>query len=162
MTMNRRQFSEVTALAFGSTLSGLLPPGNRCHCRSLGARVVNGKLSGYVFYASADKPAWVLGRLENGKVNIISSGKLNGLSLTGVRPRLELAAVGDVVRAFVDTYPVASGKDRTFSEGGCVRGESYEVLAPASLRDIGGENVGLIKGMGVISYEQVADIWQAF
>jgi hypothetical protein len=98
MTMNRRQFSEVTALAFGSTLSGLLPPGNRCHCRSLGARVVNGKLSGYVFYASADKPAWVLGRLENGKVNIISSGKLNGLSLTGVRPRLELAAVGDVVR----------------------------------------------------------------
>jgi hypothetical protein len=70
--------------------------------------------------------------------------------------------VGDVVRAFVDTYPVASGKDRTFSEGGCVRGESYEVLAPASLRDIGGENVGLIKGMGVISYEQVADIWQAF
>jgi hypothetical protein len=87
-----------------------------------------------------------------------------------VRPCLELAAVGDVVRAFVDTYPVASGKDRTFSEGhaglvaegGRVRVESYEVLSPASLRDIGGENVELVKDLGVISYEQVADNWQAF
>ncbi|MSO21826.1 MAG: hypothetical protein EXQ58_00935 [Acidobacteria bacterium] len=134
------------------------------------ARVMEGKLSGYVFYVTANKPAWLLGRLENGKMRVISSGKLNGLSLTGVRPRLELAVVGDVVRAFVDTYPVASGRDRAFSEGhaglvaegGRVRVESYEVLAPVSLKDTGGETVELVKDLGVISYEQAADNWKTF
>jgi hypothetical protein len=134
------------------------------------ARVTEGKLSGYVFFVTANKPAWLLGRLETGKVRVISSGKLNGLSLTGVRPRLELSVVGDVVRAFVDTYPVASGKDRTFSEGhaglvaegGRVRVESYEVMAPANLKDIGGESVEVVKDLGVVSYEQVADNWQPF
>jgi hypothetical protein len=92
------------------------------------------------------------------------------MSLATARPRLELAVVGDVLRAFVDTYPVASGRDRTFTqgaagviaEGGRARIEGFEVLAPASLADIGGDKVELVRDLGAISYEQAADNWQAF
>jgi hypothetical protein len=134
------------------------------------ARVEDGKVSGYVLFATAHQPGWALGKLLGSKLTIAASGKLNGMTLNAVRPRLELAVVGDVVRAFVDTYPVASGRDRTFTEGaagviaegGRARVEGFEVLAPASLEDIGGEKVELVRDLGAIGYEQAADNWQAF
>jgi len=134
------------------------------------ARVEDGHISGYVFLVAARQPGWVLGKIERGKVIVIAGGKLSGINLTVVRPRLELAVVGDVIRAFVDTYPVASGHDRTFSagssgiicEGGRARVEGFEVLGPITLADIGGENVELVRDLGTLTYEQVADNWQAF
>ena len=134
------------------------------------ARVEDGKLSGYVLFATAHQPGWAMGKLVRGKLSVAASGKLSGMSLNSVRPRLELAVVGDVIRAFVDTYPVASGQDRTFTEGtagviaegGRARVEDFEVLAAASLTDIGGEKVELERDLGAISYEQAADNWQAF
>ena len=133
------------------------------------ATLSEGKLSGYVFYVTAQTPSWVLGRMESGKLAVIGTGKLNGLNLTRTRPRLELAVVGEVVRAFVDTYPVASGKDRTFKEGCCgvlvekgrVRIESYEVQSSVTLREIGGEKVELVDDLGAMGYGQVADNWQS-
>jgi hypothetical protein len=132
------------------------------------ASLSQGNLSGYVFYVTAHTPSWVLGRMENGKLTMIATGKLSGLGLTRVRPHLELAAVGDLVRAFVDTYPVASGKDSVFKEGRCgllvergrVKVESYEVSSSVTLQDIGGEKVELVDDLGAMGYSQAADNWQ--
>jgi len=133
------------------------------------ATLSGGNPSGYVFYVTAQTPSWVLGRMESGKLAVTATGKLNGLNLTRTRPRLELAVVGSIVRAFVDTCPVASGEDGRFKEGGCgvivekgrVRIESYEVKSPATLKDIGGDKVELVDDLGAMGYSQVADNWQA-
>jgi hypothetical protein len=66
--------------------------------------------SGYIFLVSSKDPGWLLGRLTGGKLSVISYGKLNAIDLLTPRPRLRLATDGDAARAFIDTYPVASGK----------------------------------------------------
>lgn len=134
------------------------------------AQVLHKKISGYVLFCTANQPAWLLGKLNQGKLETITSGGLPGISLTGVRPHMELAVVGDTVRAFVNTYPVASGHDRTFvagrvgliAEDGRARVESFKVLAHATLADIGGENVELVENLGAMKYTSPGDNWMAF
>lgn len=134
------------------------------------ARVEHGKVSGYVLFCTANQPAWLLGKLNNGRLETISSGRLPGMSLTGVRPHVELAVVGDTVRAFVNTFPVASGQDRTFADGragliaqdGRARIESFQVLAGAILADIGGQHVELVDDLGAMKYTSPGDNWTAF
>lgn len=134
------------------------------------ARVSQGKISGYVLFCTANPPTWLLGRLSEGKLQTITSGSLPGMSLTGVRPHMELAAVGDTLRAFVNTFPVASGQDITFKEGrtglmaedGRARVQSFKVLDKATLADIGGEQVELVEDLGAMKYTSPADNWSAF
>ena len=133
------------------------------------AHVENGRLSGYLLLATAKDSSWLLGRLEDGKLREISGGKLGSFGF-GSNLRFELAVVGDVVRAFVESYPVASGRDRTFAEGhagliaegGRARAYGYEVSAVTSLEEIGGKEIELVKDYGAVSYEQAADNWPVF